>query len=128
MFNSRISGLGLAAAVAALTLSGCVVQERVRVGGPVVRERGGVEVRFTPLVCTERVVVRERPPALREEIIVARPSSQHVWIGGHWYRHNNAWLWVHGCWSLPPPHMAGWAPGHWVDRHGDWIWAPGHWR
>ena len=118
MTSKKLICLSLVAGGATLALTGCAVRERavVRVGpGP-------------GYYAEERVVVRERPPALREEVIIERPSPRHVWIAGHWYWRGNGWVWVGGCWQLPPRHGVVWFPGHWTDRHGTWEWIPGHWR
>jgi hypothetical protein len=77
--------------------------------------------------CVREVIVRNRPPVERVEVIEARPSPQHVWIAGHW-TWEGEWVWVKGHWEAPPRERAEWVPGHWVERPNGWVWVEGHWR
>lgn len=70
----------------------------------------------------------KRPPPLRSEVHSRRPSSQHVWMGGHWSWRARRYVWVAGTWVSPPRHGAQWVAGHWTKRHGRWIWVAGHWK
>ncbi len=75
----------------------------------------------------QHVVVRDRPPMDRREVIGARPSPRHVWIPGRWTYDHDRYTWGAGYWTLPPHDGGVWVPGHWVDRDGGWFWAEGHW-
>ena len=43
----------------------------------------------------------EAPPPMREEVIIARPSREHVWIRGYWDRDGDRWAWREGRWERP---------------------------
>jgi hypothetical protein len=77
--------------------------------------------------CAREIIVRDRPPAARVEVIEARPSPAHVWIAGHW-NWDGEWVWIKGHWEVPPRERAEWIPGHWVERPRGWVWEEGHWR
>jgi hypothetical protein len=51
--------------------------------------------------CTveDRTVLRGQRPADRVEVITARPSPEHVWIGGRWERRGDGWGWIDGRWE-----------------------------
>ncbi len=77
--------------------------------------------------CAGEMIVRDRPPAERVEVIEGRPSPQHVWIAGHW-NWDGQWVWLKGHWEVPPRERAEWVPGHWAERPRGWVWVEGHWR
>ena len=77
--------------------------------------------------CAGEVIVRDRPPAARVEVIEAGPSPRHVWIPGHWMWEGE-WVWMKGHWDVPPRERAEWVPGHWAERPRGWVWVEGHWR
>lgn len=81
-----------------------------------------------PGAVSGRVVVREGPPPLREEIIAERPGPNFVWVRGHWVWRDR-WVWAPGHWRARPYRGAYWVRGRW-DRRDDgmWIWYRGHWR
>jgi YXWGXW repeat-containing protein len=72
------------------------------------------------------IVVRERPPVLREEVIPAPPGERFVWRPGYWMW-RNGWAWVPGRYVERPHPEAVWVPGHWAERRWGWTWVPGHW-
>ena len=74
------------------------------------------------------VVVRQAPPALREDMRPPPPAPTHAWVPGYWTWGNNEWVWVHGRWEQPPERMAAWVPGQWTQRGEDWVWRAGHWQ
>ncbi len=76
--------------------------------------------------CYGEVVVREPPPADREEVVEAAPYPDYVWIPGHW-AWEGQYVWVQGTWRRPPHERATWARGHWAQRSGGWMWIEGHW-
>ncbi len=71
----------------------------------------------------------EPPAAIAEKPASERPKgSQYVWIPGYW-----AWdttrkdyVWVSGCWRVPPANMS-WIPGYWNKVREGWQWVPGFW-
>ena len=72
------------------------------------------------------VIIRDEPPAPREEIIGRPPAPGYVWIQGHWQRHHDRWEWISGHWEAPHDHMV-WVEGRWDRRHGGYVWVEGHW-
>lgn len=75
------------------------------------------------------VVVRQPPPAPREEMRPPGPSSSgYAWVPGYWTRGHNEWVWVQGRWERPPERTATWVPGQWMPRGAEWVWRNGHWE
>jgi hypothetical protein len=72
------------------------------------------------------IIVRAHPPALRAEVMPARPHPGWVWRPGYW-RWGGHWIWVGGYWGNPPYAGAVWVPGHWVRKPWGWVWIPDHW-
>jgi len=108
--------LGLASAISLIGLTGCVYHERV--------ERPRREVVIEERRPREEVIMVEE----RVEVIPVRPSGEHVWIKGHWYRAGNHWQWANGHWEIRPRRSAEWAPGRWEHRGHGYVWIEGHWR
>jgi len=54
------------------------------------------------------IIVTSAPPAVQQEVVVARPSSAHVWIPGYWTWRNNRYEWMSGHWEVPPRTDAVW--------------------
>jgi hypothetical protein len=84
-----------------------------------------------PVVATapaRTIVVRESPPAPREEVIGVAPSTDHVWVRGYWLRSNNRWAWVPGHYERRPRAGVAWVEGHWDRTSRGWVWTPGHWE
>ncbi len=76
----------------------------------------------------ETVEVEQAPPLPEREIIVARPSVRHVWIGGYWRWHAGRHVWVSGRWDLPPRANVVWVAPRW-ERHGrGYRFHAGCWR
>ena len=77
--------------------------------------------------CASEVLVKERPPAARVEVIEGAPTARHVWIPGHWAWEGH-WVWARGHWEIPPGEQTVWVPGHWQETPRGWRWIEGHWR
>jgi hypothetical protein len=103
------------AAIAGLIGGGCAEVEPVR--GP----RSEVIIDEPP-----GIVVKERPPIVREEIVPIAPGPAFVWHPGHW-RWRDGWVWVPGRYIDRPHPEAVWVPGHWAEKRYGWSWIPGHW-
>lgn len=72
------------------------------------------------------VLVKEAPPAPRDEWITDCPGPAYVWIPGAWAWHGR-WVWEGGHWTRPPHPNAVWMPHRYSNRgganyytHGDW--------
>jgi len=73
------------------------------------------------------VVVADAPPPPADDVMVAAPGPDYVWVGGEWIW-NGRWVWVGGHWAYPPhPHVV-WVPGYWVRGPHGWYRTTGYWR
>jgi hypothetical protein len=74
--------------------------------------------------------VANAPPPAKAETQTTAPSSDHVWIAGHWEWSvsEETWIWAAGAWALPPDDGATWVGPETEDNNGDWVYTPGHWR
>lgn len=92
-------------------------------------QEGGPEAAADPAAETA-AVIEEAPPPPEREVIVARPSPAHVWIGGYWSYQAGRHVWVSGRWDLPPRPGVVWVAPRWErHRHGrGYVFAPGCWR
>ncbi|HEX2861511.1 MAG TPA: YXWGXW repeat-containing protein [Lacunisphaera sp.] len=76
-----------------------------------------------------QVVVVQAPPAMQQEVVQARPSSDHVWIAGYWTWRNNRYEWVAGRWELPPRSAAVWVAPRWERLNdGTYRFYEGYWN
>jgi hypothetical protein len=75
------------------------------------------------------VLVTQAPPALQQEVVQARPSSDHIWIPGYWTWRNNRYEWMAGHWEMPPRTNAVWVTPRW-ERLGDgsYRFYEGYWQ
>lgn len=71
------------------------------------------------------VVIREAPPAPREERIPA-PRHGYVWAPGHWEWKHHRHTWVHGSWLRERHGYVYHAPS-WEQRDGSWHMQRGNW-
>lgn len=72
------------------------------------------------------VIVREAPPAAREERMPS-PRANKVWVPGHWDWRNNRHVWVRGTW-IKARRGYYYAEPHWQEREGRWQLERGSWR
>lgn len=73
-------------------------------------------------------VVAEPPPPLQREIIVERPTSAHVWIGGYWGWREGRHVWIAGHWEMPPRARVVWVEPRWERRGHGYVLVEGYWR
>jgi hypothetical protein len=76
----------------------------------------------------DELVVRIAPPRAVIEHRDARPSHNHVWVGGYNRYENNAYVWTPGGWQVPPRPHAHWVAHRWNRRGDGWVFVEGHWR
>ena len=95
--------------------------------------RGPVHEAFAQPVSVQDqpgMVVPSQPPAnITETPPADRPDGNAcIWAPGYWNwdAERNNYIWVSGCWRLPPPKMA-WVPGYWTQVAAGWQWVPGFW-
>lgn len=57
-----------------------------------------------------------------------QPSSQHVWIPGHWRWGQGSYVWVAGRWELPPVPNATWIAPQWQQQGSGYVLHEGYWQ
>jgi hypothetical protein len=72
-------------------------------------------------------IVAQAPPALQAEVVIAQPSSSHVWIAGYWTWRNSQYQWMSGHWEVPPYSNAKWSSPHWETENGAYRFYEGSW-
>src|ERR1051326_3206465 len=75
------------------------------------------------------VITKQPPDLILEAPPDLRPAIDNVqWISGYWAWDDDesAFLWVSGCWRVPPPGRR-WLPGHWQEVSAGWVWVAGLW-
>jgi len=50
-----------------------------------------------------------------------QPSSQHVWVPGHWRWHEGAYVWESGRWEVPPALNLVWHAPEWKQWRASWT-------
>ena len=75
----------------------------------------------------ETVIVREAPPAQKEEVKPAPPGDGLVWIPGYWTNEGGAYVWVPGRWERPAAENMVWVPPYWSHGAEGYGFVPGHW-
>jgi hypothetical protein len=102
-------------------------------GDVIPQQRGPVHEAFarpadkTPMVGP--VVPRQPPAPIPEVPPDQKPEGDNViWVPGYWAwdAGRNDFLWVSGCWRVPPPGRK-WVPGYWTQADGQWQWVSGLW-
>ncbi len=76
---------------------------------------------------TETIVVKEAPPALKQEVQSASPGEDYVWVPGYWDYVNGQFVWHDGTWQMPSSAGLVWIPGQWVNTAAGYQYIPGHW-
>jgi hypothetical protein len=95
---------------------------------------GTVPAQHQPTVATvvvpgsrDSVVVFNAPPAPHPEAVSPQPSSDNVWIPGHWTWQNNNYAWMGGHWALPPVNNAVWVGPRWEPEGSTFRFHEGYW-
>ena len=97
-------------------------------GAPVAAQAPVVYSTPAPASTQSTIVVTQAPPAAQQEVVTARPSSTHVWVGGYWTWRNNRYEWVPGNWVVPPRASATWIPPRWEAEGGAYRFYEGRWE
>ena len=133
--TSLLSVLALAGLTA--LVGGCASEPESHVvsapppGAPVVAQAQAPVVYSQPATVAGQpntIVVTQAPPAPQQEMVTARPSSDHVWVGGYWTWRNNRYEWVPGHWVVPPRSGATWVPPRWETEGGAYRFYEGRWE
>ena len=80
----------------------------------------------TPVMGT--VIVTQAPPALQQEIVLAQPSPQHVWLAGYWTWRDSRYQWMAGRWELPPNSGSVWIAPRWEQQGNAYKFYEGYWN
>lgn len=62
------------------------------------------------------------------EAVVAQPSPNAVWVPGYWEWTGAQYVWVGGCWRVPPPGFSVYVQGGWIFRGGGYFYRRPYWR
>src|SRR3954462_5758565 len=81
-----------------------------------------------PTVSPAPVVDQPLPPAVSQEVPEPQPSSQHVWLPGHWRWQQGAYVWIAPHWELPPMANATWVPPRWEKKANGYVLVEGYWE
>ncbi len=81
----------------------------------------------TETTTTRTVVIRDAPPALKEESRPASPGADMVWIPGSWANEKGEYVWSSGRWERPATANMIWSPIHWVHASEGYESVKGHW-
>jgi hypothetical protein len=70
------------------------------------------------------------PPALQDDVVVAAPGPDYIWVGGHyeWGVSAKSYQWRTGAWVHPPHAGATWVAPRYEERGGRRIYHSGHWQ
>jgi hypothetical protein len=80
----------------------------------------------TPAVNT--IIVTQAPPAMQQEVVLAQPSPQHVWLPGYWTWRNERYEWMAGHWELPPNSGSVWVAPRWEQEGNAFRFYEGYWK
>lgn len=115
----------------AVLLAGCesVPESHVVSAPPPAAPGTAVVVQPQPSPPNQVVVVQQTPPAMQQEVMSPRPSSDHVWIAGYWTWRNNRYEWMAGRWEIPPRSSAVWVAPRWERLDdGTYRFYEGYWN
>ena len=80
----------------------------------------------TPVAST--IIVTQAPPALQQEVVLAQPSPQHVWLAGYWTWRDARYEWMAGHWELPPNSGSVWVAPRWEREGNAYRFYEGYWN
>jgi hypothetical protein len=118
----RFAGLGLIVGL----FAGCTSDDSL----PLVSLSGANSEFATvaPRAATPTTVVRQAPPAARDESIFDRPSPRHLWVAGYWTWQSDKYQWTAGHWEMPPRGMESWVAPRWEKKGDGYVFSEGFWR
>jgi hypothetical protein len=74
------------------------------------------------------VIVTQAPPALQTEVVLARPSPDHMWVPGYWTWRDSQYEWMAGHWEIPPHSNSVWTAPHYEPENGGYRFYEGSWN
>jgi hypothetical protein len=81
-----------------------------------------------PNPAVNTIVVTSAPPALQQEVVLARPSADYVWVPGYWTWREGRYQWMAGHWELPPYKGSSWIPPRTEQDGNAFRFYEGHWN
>ena len=81
-----------------------------------------------PNPAVNTIIVTSAPPALQQEVVLARPSADYVWVPGYWTWQESRYQWMSGHWELPPYKGSSWIPPHTEMEGNAYRFYEGHWN
>jgi hypothetical protein len=75
----------------------------------------------------ETVIVREAPPALKEEVQPPPTGAGLVWIPGYWNYQGGGYAWIPGRWDRPLAENMVWVRPYWYRGAAGYAFIAGHW-
>jgi hypothetical protein len=79
-----------------------------------------------PFVAPAPVIEKPLTPATND-VPGEQPSSQHVWVPGHWRWHEGAYVWESGRWEVPPAPNLVWNGPEWEQEGAGYVLREGFW-
>jgi hypothetical protein len=79
------------------------------------------------------VMVTQAPPVAPTPVYTstqpARPTSDHVWVEGHWTIRDGRYAWIEARWEMPPRSDARWIAPRWErSSNGSYVFYEGYWN
>jgi len=103
-----------------------VANPAVVVANPGYVTNAGYVQTASPVVST--TVITQAPPAMQQEVVLAQPSPQHVWLPGYWTWRNDRYEWMAGHWELPPSSSTAWIAPRWEQQGNAYKFYEGYWN
>lgn len=82
----------------------------------------------SPAPAVSTTIVTQAPPAMQQEVVLAQPTSQHVWLAGFWTWRNDRYEWMAGHWELPPNSGSVWVSPRWEQQGNAYRFYEGYWN
>lgn len=135
----RTAGLLSLAVGGALFVTGCVSEPEAHVVTTpppqvMVQQAPAAVIGAAPVASSNQgtIVVTQAPPTAPANVVVtrpSRPSSDHVWVEGHWTIRNGRYEWVDAAWQRPPYSGARWIAPSWERRSdGSYVFYEAYWN
>ena len=91
-----------------------------------VSNAGYTTTQAVPVAST--VVITQAPPQLQQEVILAQPTTRHIWLPGYWTWQNDRYEWMAGHWELPPASATVWVAPRWEQQGNAYKFTEGYWN
>lgn len=73
-------------------------------------------------------VVATGPPPMVDEVIIAAPSSRHVWMPGYYSYNRGNYVFINGSYGIPPRGRTSYTQGSWQNTPRGYKRGRGHWH